>query len=1143
MKLKMILLLMVVSSALMAQDTTFVQTLTFNDITKRRGQYLFPEPDVPFRKVLMYYTLKCDAQTTQDQYACGEWDYLTYNFVYDHTGELDSNLVNQNAYILGTSSPEEINYQPIPYYNYHQSYQYTQSVDEVISESVFTVGDENVPINQPFNLTQKSARAQFLYTAAELQGSGLVAGAIQRLAFEVVGNGGLAQNLTIRIRNYNTASITNFVALGFTQVYKANTLLEGNISNIINLTTPFNWNGTMGLLVEISYDNAEEENSVSVASSVVDTGRALVSDNNDSYASFSSGSYIKIPVNGEDFGDEVTIALWAYGTPGQFPANTYLLEAFDEYGDRSLNVHLPWSNSRVYWDAGGGAGYDRIDKAAVGNNISGQWNHWVFTKNATTGNMKIYLNGLIWHTGTNKTMPIGKIHSFNLAKGVNTNEGYPGKIDDFQVYAKELTAETIAAWAYREPDASHPNFDDLVVYYNFNDGLNIEDISGNGLNGILFGSPQVQNWSQTERVKHTGSLAHRPNIQLMQGNYTTSLDSVLVTDSVLVAPVCVVEFTADNEILTGIESIIGWPVGCSYTFSPVGTVIDSTCYGAQTTLINYPVSYYGPAFEVIERWEIGRFITPYGINLSLGPNGFMWVYDVTDYTNLLRGMVDIEMGNQQELIDVKFAFIHGSPPRNVIDIKKVWGNMGSYSYSALSNNEQLAATDVELTPGTQNAKLITRLTGHGHNSNTGNYPHCCEWKNNTHYLHVNGQQVQNWNIWQETECALNPVFPQGGTWPGAREGWCPGDLVKDNEFELTQYLSGNSLNLDYSITPVPANNLGMGGGNYVIAMHLVEYAWANYELDAEILDIISPSEMQYYSRKNPICREPQVVIRNNSSVNLTSATITYQVVGGDALTYNWTGNLAPHAKTTLTLPVTNLEFWMGDTPYEFVATISNPNNNADLNGDNDTYRSSFNMPDFYEENFIVLLKTNNVPGQNSYTIRNLAGEIVFERNNLMANTIYSDTLELNPGCYTFEMIDTGMDGLSYWANTAQGSGYLRFKQDGGPVLKNFNPDFGHKVFDSFVLGQLTSVQNANLQPGVELYPNPNSGAFMIELYEYSGTFNVEIFNNVGAVVLSETLQVNNYTSKAYDLSNYGSGMYIVKIWNDDFQTTKKIVIH
>ena len=65
-------------------DTTVVQTLEFSDITKRRGWYVFPSDTNTYSKILMYYTLKCDAATTQDGYACGEWDYTTYTNLYQH---------------------------------------------------------------------------------------------------------------------------------------------------------------------------------------------------------------------------------------------------------------------------------------------------------------------------------------------------------------------------------------------------------------------------------------------------------------------------------------------------------------------------------------------------------------------------------------------------------------------------------------------------------------------------------------------------------------------------------------------------------------------------------------------------------------------------------------------------------------------------------------------------------------------------------------------------------------------------------------------------------------------------------------------------------------------------------------------------
>ena len=204
-------------------------------------------------------------------------------------------------------------------------------------------------------------------------------------------------------------------------------------------------------------------------------------------------------------------------------------------------------------------------------------------------------------------------------------------------------------------------------------------------------------------------------------------------------------------------------------------------------------------------YEIARYITPYGINLSLGPNGFTWIYDITDYMGLLRDSVKLSSGNTQELLDLKFVFVKGTPPAEVIKINQIWNNGAtSYSYGDLSANNKLTKKSVKVEASADILKFRSRITGHGHNSSDGKYPHCCEWKNNTHSLFSGGKLVKNWEIWQTLDCADNPVFPQGGTWPYAREGWCPGDRVKDTEFDVTRFKSGDSLDMDCLLYTSPS---------------------------------------------------------------------------------------------------------------------------------------------------------------------------------------------------------------------------------------------------------------------------------------------------------------------------------------------------
>ena len=70
-------------------------------------------------------------------------------------------------------------------------------------------------------------------------------------------------------------------------------------------------------------------------------------------------------------------------------------------------------------------------------------------------------------------------------------------------------------------------------------------------------------------------------------------------------------------------------------------------------------------------------------------------------------------------------------------------------------------------------KIKSRFTGHGHNGNVN----CCEWDSKDHFISVDGTNLFSWEIWEETACGDNPNISQGGTWPYAREGWCPGDLA------------------------------------------------------------------------------------------------------------------------------------------------------------------------------------------------------------------------------------------------------------------------------------------------------------------------------------------------------------------------------
>lgn len=137
-------------------------------------------------------------------------------------------------------------------------------------------------------------------------------------------------------------------------------------------------------------------------------------------------------------GNEISIELWVEMTDTGRSSTTMDIGHSTE--GRQINIHLPWSNDNVYWDCGGDAGtYNRINKAMVAAEITGR-HHWVFTKNAATGVMRIYLDGALWHEGTAMTRTIKATDSASTLAFQNPENG---RYDEMAIYPVELTATQI----------------------------------------------------------------------------------------------------------------------------------------------------------------------------------------------------------------------------------------------------------------------------------------------------------------------------------------------------------------------------------------------------------------------------------------------------------------------------------------------------------------------------------------------------------------------------------------------------------------------------------------------------------------------------------------------------------------------------
>ena len=582
----------------------------------------------------------------------------------------------------------------------------------------------------------------------------------------------------------------------------------------------------------------------------------------------------------------------------------------------------------------------------------------------------------------------------------------------------------------------------------------------------------------------------------------------------------------------------------TYTYDSAGIAIDSSWNAATDTMVlSFNQAYV--VWEVIEEYEVARVITPYGGYWS-SPREQVYEFDLTDYQHLLKDSVEFRalyQGWQAGWnLNLEMEMIEGTQPRVCTDIVELWE--GEYKYGVVSDPiaSRITPLDVYISEETEGLRLRGLITGHSFGGNEN----CAEFCPKTHNFQVDDQYTYQQFAWRQ-DCGYNPVYPQNGTWVYNRAGWCPGLDVEWYEYELTDIMtSGDTMNIAYNFDSYTYDGTASYDPNYRIATYLYMYDAPSFSLDAEVTDIISPSSKTAHSRLNPICGNPEIMIRNSGSTVLTSLDINYGVKGGNMQTYSWTGNLEFMEETKVTLDALVDISSLQESGSKFVVTISAPNGGTDEYNENDMMESDFEKAPVHDGNMVVWFRTNNASWETTYKITDVEGNIVQQNQSpLSASTLYKDTIDLAQGCYVLEVIDSGGDGLSWWANN-DGSGYIQFRAANGTpaIVESFSGDHGSGFKYAFTVGEYTSVQENTIDFFADIYPNPsNTGVFNVELlFNQTSNVQLEVYNINGELVKGETLSNIKEASTNLDLSNFDSGIYVVRIISGNNVVNKRIVI-
>jgi hypothetical protein len=143
--------------------------------------------------------------------------------------------------------------------------------------------------------------------------------------------------------------------------------------------------------------------------------------------------------------NEVTIVMSVIGGADIDNLQTVLYEGLSSLGRRTLLCQGPWSDNKFYFDSGAtdinGTGYDSVNENTNPNpeNRRGVLTEWIFTKNAESGNVNIYVDGIQVVDDSGNDLSMEDIVNFSIGSDLAGTYKWTGIVKDFRVFNRFFT--------------------------------------------------------------------------------------------------------------------------------------------------------------------------------------------------------------------------------------------------------------------------------------------------------------------------------------------------------------------------------------------------------------------------------------------------------------------------------------------------------------------------------------------------------------------------------------------------------------------------------------------------------------------------------------------------------------------------------
>lgn len=296
--------------------------------------------------------------------------------------------------------------------------------------------------------------------------------------------------------------------------------------------------------------------------------------------------------------------------------------------------------------------------------------------------------------------------------------------------------------------------------------------------------------------------------------------------------------------------------------------------------------------------------------------------------------------------------------------------------------------------------------------------------------------------------------------------------------------------------------------------------------DAAITSIVNVPEL--------LCGDsiisPIVTLKNNGLTVMTSALITYGLVGGTPYTYNWTGSLQVLQTFNLALP----PIVAATGSNTLFVSVSWPNANQDQVPDNDTWFLAFNVSN-PGGNVELQLTLDNWGSDITWQLATQQGTVLYSGGpyaDLQAGQVITAGFCLTNACYVFTINDFFGDGIC--CDEGEGS-YVIMAAD-STLLVESDGQYGAQEVRTFCV-EVVGVPETIAAPELVLWPNPAREQVMLRAAQPIQA--VRVLDAMGRLAIEER---PGSTQAAIGIERLAAGTYLVQALTAEGVSMKRLVV-